>query len=67
MTSPRGMHVIEEIVDIFGNYEFSTEVLVASVRIRSMSAGCPARCGCLHVSAWRARGDVQASFDRHRP
>jgi transaldolase len=27
-----GMHVIEEIVEIFDNYEFGTEVLVASVR-----------------------------------
>lgn len=27
-----GMHLIEEIVEIFDNYEFSTEVLVASVR-----------------------------------
>jgi transaldolase len=27
-----GMNLIAEIVDIFGNYEFATEVLVASVR-----------------------------------
>ena len=27
-----GMNLIEEIVEIFDNYEFSTEVLVASVR-----------------------------------
>jgi transaldolase len=27
-----GMHLIEEIVEIFDNYEFGTEVLVASVR-----------------------------------
>jgi len=27
-----GMHLIREIVDIFDNYEFGTEVLVASVR-----------------------------------
>jgi transaldolase len=27
-----GMHLIEEIVEIFENYEFGTEVLVASVR-----------------------------------
>jgi transaldolase len=27
-----GMHLIEEIVEIFDNYEFATEVLVASVR-----------------------------------
>jgi transaldolase len=27
-----GMHLIQEIVEIFGNYEFGTEVLVASVR-----------------------------------
>lgn len=27
-----GMHVIEEIVEIFDNYEYGTEVLVASVR-----------------------------------
>jgi len=27
-----GMHLIEEIVEIFDNYEFSTEVLVASTR-----------------------------------
>ncbi len=27
-----GMNLIREIVDIFDNYEFSTEVLVASVR-----------------------------------
>ena len=27
-----GMHVVEEIVEIFDNYEFGTEVLVASVR-----------------------------------
>jgi transaldolase len=27
-----GMHLIEEIVDIFENYDFGTEVLVASVR-----------------------------------
>ena len=27
-----GMHLIEEIVEIFDNYEFPTEVLVASVR-----------------------------------
>ena len=27
-----GMHVIREIIDIFDNYEFGTEVLVASVR-----------------------------------
>jgi transaldolase len=27
-----GMHLIEEIVDIFDNYEFGTEVLVASCR-----------------------------------
>jgi transaldolase len=27
-----GMHLIREIVDIFNNYEFGTEVLVASVR-----------------------------------
>jgi transaldolase len=27
-----GMHLIEEIVDIFDNYEFDTEVLVASTR-----------------------------------
>ena len=27
-----GMRLIEEIVEIFDNYEFSTEVLVASVR-----------------------------------
>jgi transaldolase len=27
-----GMHLIQEIVDIFDNYEFGTEVLVASVR-----------------------------------
>ena len=27
-----GMHLIEEIVDIFDNFEFATEVLVASVR-----------------------------------
>src|SRR5918998_6504209 len=27
-----GMRLIEEIVDIFGNYKFSTEILVASTR-----------------------------------
>ena len=27
-----GMNLINEIVDIFGNYEFTTEILVASVR-----------------------------------
>ena len=27
-----GMHLVEEILDIYGNYEFPTEVLVASVR-----------------------------------
>ena len=27
-----GMHLVEEIVDIFENYDFGTEVLVASVR-----------------------------------
>jgi len=27
-----GMHLVREIVDIFDNYEFTTEVLVASVR-----------------------------------
>ena len=27
-----GMHVVREIVDIFDNFEFPTEVLVASVR-----------------------------------
>jgi transaldolase len=27
-----GMHLIQEIVEIFGNYQFSTEILVASVR-----------------------------------
>ncbi len=27
-----GMHLVEEIVEIFDNYEFGTEVLVASVR-----------------------------------
>jgi len=27
-----GMHLIEEIVDIYENYQFATEVLVASVR-----------------------------------
>jgi transaldolase len=27
-----GMHLVQEIVDIFDNYEFGTEVLVASVR-----------------------------------
>jgi len=27
-----GMHLVEEIVDIFDNYDFGTEVLVASVR-----------------------------------
>ena len=27
-----GMNLIEEIVEIFDNYEFPTEVLVASVR-----------------------------------
>ena len=32
-----GMSLIREIVDIFGNFEFSTEVLVTSVRIRSTS------------------------------
>ena len=30
--STSGMQVVEEIVDIFDNYEFPTEVLVASVR-----------------------------------
>ena len=27
-----GMHLVEEILDIYGNYEFPTDVLVASVR-----------------------------------
>lgn len=30
--STSGMHLISEIVDIYGNYSFSTQVLVASVR-----------------------------------
>ncbi len=30
--STSGMHLIEEIVDIYRNYDFKTEVLVASVR-----------------------------------
>ena len=30
--STSGMHLVEEIVDIFENYQFPTEVLVASVR-----------------------------------
>jgi transaldolase len=36
-----GMHVIEEIVEIFDNYDFGTEVLVASVRnpIHIITAG----------------------------
>lgn len=30
--STSGMHLVEEIVDIYENYQFATEVLVASVR-----------------------------------
>ena len=33
-----GMDLIREIVEIFENYEFATEVLVASVRTRSTSS-----------------------------
>ena len=62
-----GMDLIREIVEIFDNYEFKTEVLVAS----DARPDAHRRSGAhgrrhLHLSAGGDRGAVQASADRHR-
>ena len=62
-----GMHLIQEIVEIFENYQFSTEILVASVRhnihiVEAARMGADI-CTC---PAGGDRGDVQAPADRHR-
>ena len=63
-----GMHLIEEIVEIFDNYEFATQVLVASTRAPDPHrAGGADGSGRVHVPALGHRGHVQAPADRHRP
>ena len=63
-----GMNLVREIVDIFDNYEYPTEVLVASVRnpIHVVEA---ARMGAdvVTVPAGGHRAVLQASAHRHRP
>ena len=64
---PSGMDLIEQIVDIFDNYEFGTEVLVASVRhpihvVQAARMGADI-CTC---PAPGHRVPVQPSADRHR-
>jgi transaldolase len=63
-----GMNLIREIVDIFDNFEFATEVLVASVRhpIHIVEA---ARMGADVVTAPGGgdRAVLQAPAHRHRP
>ena len=63
-----GMDLISEIVEIFENYDFTTEVLVASVRgpmhiVEAARMGADI-CTCPAVGD---RSAVQASADRHRP
>jgi transaldolase len=61
------LHLIEEIVEIFDNYEFGTEVLVSQLpppdshRHRGEAGR-----RHLHVPAGGARSAVQAPADRHR-
>ena len=62
------MNLVREIVDIFDNFEYATEVLVASVRnpIHIVEA---ARMGAdvVTVPAGGDRAVLQASAHRHRP
>ena len=62
-----GMDLIEEIVEIFDNYEFTTEVLVASVPPPDSHrrSGADGR-RHLHVPAGGDRAAVQAPAHRHR-
>ena len=64
---PSGMGLIQEIVEIFENYEFTTEVLVAShpQPDAHRRGGADGR-GHLHLSGGGDRAAVQASADRHR-
>ena len=62
-----GMDLIREIVEIYDNYEFTTEVLVASCRhpIHIVEAGAPGR-GHLHLPAGGDRSAVQPPAHHHR-
>jgi transaldolase len=62
------MELIRDIVEIYENYNFKTEVLVASTR-GPMHIVEAARMGGrhLHLPAGGDRFAVQPSADRHRP
>ena len=62
-----GMDLIREIVDIYNNYDFTTEVLVASCR-HPIHVTEAARMGAdiCHLPAGGDRHAVQSSADQHR-
>ncbi len=62
-----GMDLIEQIVEIYDNYDFATEVLVASTRGPGHIVEAAARRRRLHVPAVGPRCPLQAPADRHRP
>ena len=63
-----GMELIRQIVEIYDNYEYATEVLVASIRgPHAHRRGGASWAPTSARARQRSSSDVQASADRHRP